>query len=145
MNLSDRAVSRRPGRIHDVVVDRVPVEEARTLVLRRNDHLLRRFGAAEILRLDPGQTFGCSRKIADEVWAVLEGEGDLRLEDQRADSPTIGTSDAFRVVPATRILVPFGVRVEIQAAGSSVALLRLMTHDPTEDPPAGVHHGSAVG
>jgi mannose-6-phosphate isomerase-like protein (cupin superfamily) len=136
MNQPDQPGSGAPSLIHDVVVSQLHPEDGRILALRRDDHLLRRFGAAEILRLNPGQTFGSLRKTADEIWAVLEGEADVRLEDQRPDSPTIGTSDSFRAVPDTRILVPFGVRAELRPVGSSLVLLRLMTHDATEDPPA---------
>ena len=56
--------------IHDVVVQALSPDETaanRTTVLRRDDHLLRRFGAAEILRLAPGESLDLQRRVADET------------------------------------------------------------------------------
>lgn len=142
MSRSERWAPGTPDRIHDVVIHPIEAKADRTPILRRDDHLLRRFGAAEILRLRPGETFSCLRRIADEVWAVLEGEGTLRLEDCRTDSPTTGLSETHRLPASTRILVPFGVRAEIHADGPSLTICRLMTHDLTEDPPASTNGGS---
>lgn len=123
--------------IHDVVVQPLSPDEIaahRTTVLRRDDHLLRRFGAAEILRLAPGESLVLQRRVADEVWTLVEGVAGFILKDERPDSPTQGAIESLPLDPAQRLLIPFGVRAEVRADQGAVVVLRIMTHDLDEDP-----------
>ncbi len=63
--------------IHDLYLKPLPSSAGaggmRTSILTDQDHLLRRFGLAEAVRLGVGETTGLRlRAVADEVWALLE-------------------------------------------------------------------------
>jgi hypothetical protein len=122
--------------IHDVLLTPLaPAAAGRQALLAFEDHLLRRFGSLELVRLDPGDTFGVSRRVADEVWILLDGAVHVSLEDTRPSSPTFGSTATMRLQPHHRLLVPFGVRLGARAEAAT-SLLRLMTHSEREDPPA---------
>lgn len=126
-----------PSGIHDTLIAPLapaPAGAASLAVLAFEDHLLRRFGSTEVIRLTAGADFQILRAKADEVWALLEGAAEFDLEDTRTFSPTCGAHQALHVVTPTRLLVPFGVRMRIQSAAETV-LLRIMTHSEHEDPP----------
>ena len=119
--------------IHDLFVR--PLEAGgqdgitRLRVLGHSDHLLRRFGAVEILRLSAGRTFGPSlQPLADEVWALEEGEAHLFWRDDRVGSPTSGAEHRLLAKPPQLWLVPFGVAFAVRAS-RPCALLRLSTHE----------------
>jgi hypothetical protein len=123
--------------IHDALI--APLAPAASgaaslAVLAFEDHLLRRFGSAEVIRLSAGADFQILRAKADEVWALLEGAAGFDLEDTRTFSPTRGAHQVLRVETPTRLLVPFGVRLRIQST-TETRLLRIMTHTELEDPP----------
>jgi len=121
--------------IHDVLL--TPLSSApagRQAILAFEDHLLRRFGSAEVVRLGPGETFRVLRGKADEVWALLEGAAEIQLEDQRSTSPTLAVSQAVRMETPTRLLLPFGVRLLVRPDPRAL-LLRIMTHSEADDPP----------
>ncbi|MBF8255408.1 MAG: hypothetical protein HW375_315 [Anaerolineales bacterium] len=121
--------------IHDVLL--TPLSSApagRQAILAFEDHLLRRFGSAEVVRLGPGETFRVLRGKADEVWALLEGAAEFQLEDQRSTSPTLAVSQAVRKETPTRLLLPFGVRLLVRPDPRAL-LLRIMTHSEADDPP----------
>jgi hypothetical protein len=121
--------------IHDALVTPLRTDEGgRLSILAFEDHLLRRFGRAEIVRLAPGGAYQVLRVKADEVWTLVEGAAELRMEDTRAVSPTSGVSQTAVFDSPTRFLLPFGVRLRIRAVSASL-LLRLMTHSETEDTP----------
>lgn len=123
--------------IHDVVVEPLnqgPGPGARLAVVSFDDHLLRRFGGAEVIRLPAGDVFPLLRDTADEVWAVLDGAADAELEDTRPDSPTRGARQHVQLEARTRLLLPFGVRLRLRAA-SEASFLRLMTLSEREEPP----------
>jgi len=127
----------RPA-IHDVVVAPLAETESEgrvaSVILAYDDHLLRRFGAAEIHRLAQGAALDIVRAQADEVWALLDGQAECHLEDARQDSPTRGARLVLHLDRPQRFLLPFGVRLHLR--GSPAArLLRLMTHSEAEDPP----------
>lgn len=125
-----------PEGIHDALVTPLtPDEDGRLPILAFEDHLLRRFGRVEIVRLNPGLGFRVLRIKADEVWTLIEGSADLRLEDTRAGSPTSGARQSVVAESPTRVLIPFGVRLHVSTASAAV-LLRVMTHSEAEDPPA---------
>ena len=125
--------------IHDGLVTPMatsprPGGEAIPIVDFQN-HLLRRFGRAELIRLHDEGEFEVRRGVADEVWALLEGAADIHLEDERQDSPTRGVHQTHRLDAPTRLLVPFGVHLRVVARSSAALLLRIMTHSEAEDPP----------
>lgn len=103
-------------------------------LLSFEDHWLRRFGRIDALRLDGGQVVRGLRQVADEVWALVEGEVILQLHDRRSGSPSFGASQTHHLQRPARVLVPFGVEMHLEARRASV-LVRLMTHSEAEDPP----------
>lgn len=120
--------------IHDLYIRPLEIEatlEGSSLaVLRYSDHLLRRFGLAEIVTIEAGNTRASHvRAKADEVWALLDGAVEFGWLDQRDKSPSEGESFQFRCEDPTLVLVPFGVKFEIVAFGGSAQLLRLATHE----------------
>lgn len=119
--------------IHDLhiaplMVERLP--HARRMVgLRDDDHLLRRFGQAEIISLRPGEVLELKvREVADEVWALFEGRVEFVWEDLRQGSPTLGCGHRMTTGQPTRVLVPFGVRFTVLALDGPATLLRIATH-----------------
>lgn len=96
---------------------------------------LRRYGEAEVIRLGPDEpAFERMRRVADEVWALLEGEIDVMAEDRRPDSPTHHVQARFHFTEPTLVLIPFGVRLQLKATGPSTWLVRMATHSEAEDP-----------
>jgi hypothetical protein len=121
--------------VHDVLVTPLPTGGPGALsILSFEDHLLRRFGSAQLVRLEPGETFSGLRASADEVWALIEGGAEFHLEDTRPISPTLGVLQSVVADGPTRLLVPFGVRLRVHPHPRAV-LLRIMTHTEREDPP----------
>ena len=109
-------------------------EGSKLLVLRYSDHLLRRFGLAEVVFLESGQVRHSSlREVADEVWALVEGNVRFSWVDQRSSSPTSGAIYDLDCDRPTLVLVPFGVRFEVRAVDGPAQLLRLATHESEED------------
>ena len=107
----------------------------RTVLLRDTDHLLRRFGQAELVELRAGESFGpISRAVADEVWVVMEGDTEFHLTDLRPQSPTKEHRQSLRSRAPWLVLIPFGVEFSIHTP-SPCRLLRFATHAD------GVHAG----
>lgn len=137
-----------PRPIHDghtLRLDPSPSAGGRIGHLRNDDHLLRRFGALETLRLRDGEGFSVQRRVADEIWSLVEGTAKVRLEDRRPDSPTLGAVEVLELEHPTRLLVPFGVRTDFYAAPPGALWIRLMTHDLDEDPPVMVDRETSAG
>jgi dTDP-4-dehydrorhamnose 3,5-epimerase len=111
--------------------------QIRWIGLRDSDHLLRRFGSAEVIRLDPsGVPTLRLRPIADEVWTLLEGEVVFRWHDLRDGSPSRGQRLDRLVRTPTQVLAPFGVGFGVRAIGEAALLLRVCTH-ADDDPDGG--------
>lgn len=120
--------------IHDLYIRPLEIETAHwgsaLTMLRYSDHLLRRFGLAEIVTVEAGKTRTSSvRAVADEAWALVEGAVEFRWLDQRESSPTSGGAFQYPCHDPTLVLVPFGVAFEIVALGGTARLLRLATHE----------------
>ena len=134
--------------IHDLVALRLssePVGEGieRTAVLRIGDHLLRRFGQADVVRLQAGATVVLPpRAIADEVWVLVDGRVGFEWQDLRESSPTAGATVNLESRRPIALLVPFGVSFRARAESASV-LLRLVTH-ADEEAPSDALLGSAL-
>jgi len=108
----------------------------RWIGLRDTDHLLRRFGSAEVVRVDPQAAAALRlRSIADEVWTLLEGEVIFRWLDQRDGSPSRGQRHDHQARTPTQVLAPFGVGFGVRALGGPALLLRVCTH--ADDDPEG--------
>src|SRR3990172_288944 len=89
-------------------------------ILSFEDHLLRRFGSAQVIRLRPGESFRMRRALGDEVWAVLEGAAAFQLEDMRPSSPSAGVVQSLKAESPVRLLVPFEVRMEVSSITETV-------------------------
>jgi hypothetical protein len=123
-----------PFVIHDVLLTPLPAaQDGRRAILGFEDHLLRRFGSAELIRLSPGESFFVLRAMADEVWVLLDGAAEFELSDKRPISPTGGASQSLRIDSSARLLLPFGVRLRVRP-DPAVSLLRFMSHSEREDP-----------
>ncbi len=96
---------------------------------------LRRYGEAEVIRL--GTDGGLPkrlRRMADEVWALLEGEIEVVAVDRRPDSPTHDAELRLHLIDPTLFLIPFGVALQLKAVGRDTWLVRMATHSEAEDP-----------
>jgi hypothetical protein len=123
--------------IHDLYVRPLTREATpggwRLPVLRYTDHLLRRFGLAEVVELRPETAWGPQlRQVADEAWALVEGAVEFAWEDQREGSPTRGQLHNLRCQVPTLVLAPFGVAFSCRALQGPARLIRLATHAPDE-------------
>ncbi|MFQ5942012.1 MAG: hypothetical protein ACE5JF_00505 [Anaerolineales bacterium] len=123
--------------IHDLYIQALELEQnsegSRLAVLRFSDHLLRRFGLAEIVFLAPEQAqHAVLREFADEVWALVAGAVEFQWQDQRPSSPTLGAAYQLNCDQPTLVLAPFGVEFEVRAIGGPAQLLRLATHESDE-------------
>jgi dTDP-4-dehydrorhamnose 3,5-epimerase len=122
--------------IHDVHLLPLKSDGNRLVVLRDDDHLLRRFGQAEVRLLAAGsRTDFVIRAEADEVWAPLEGRAEFTLVDTRPGSPSENQSVIVVADAQTpqALLIPFGVAYSI-VAESGARLLRIATHEDGAHP-----------
>ena len=104
-------------------------------VLRFSDHLLRRFGGAEVLRLRLDHKVQLRvREAADEIWALLDGKAEFIWHDLRPDSPSRDHWQRISLEEPTLALVPFGVAFAVRPQSDPCWLLRLMTHEPGDHP-----------
>lgn len=107
--------------------------EQRLIAASHHDHLLRRFGAAELIELETGsQPTLRLRKEADEIWILFHGSAWLRMKDTRLESPTQGETRELELAAPTRALIPFGVAAGWRPAETPIRLLRLSTHTESE-------------
>jgi hypothetical protein len=123
--------------IHDLVIRPISIiDETGTIrwpVLRFSDHLLRRFGQVELVRLLPGTEMEKSvRWIADEVWTLIEGEVEVNMLDMRTDSPSFNSEDHLSFGQPTTVFVPFGVAIRLRTTDQPATLLRIATHEDGE-------------
>ncbi len=101
----------------------------RLALLSRDDHLLRRFGAADSVQLEPGAPATMVvREVADEVWILVEGHVEFAWHDRREDSPTFDSWHRLEATAPIRVLVPFGVGFAVRAIDQPALLIRLMSH-----------------
>jgi hypothetical protein len=104
--------------------------DGRLIILREQDHLLRRFGVLETLSLEPGASTPFNlRAEADQILAPLDGAVDLSLIDMRVESPSHDTRLEIKLSAADSygLLLPFGVACRMFSADGT-RLLRLSTH-----------------
>lgn len=127
-------------RIPDVWIRDIASEPStmgdRFTALSYNDHLLRRFGLLEVIRLNPGSRFEpILREEADEVWVLVEGTAECVFRDLRDGSPTSGTVIERTLTRTSQVFLPFGVAFGLSAGDSGAVLLRVATHQPGPDSP----------
>jgi hypothetical protein len=125
--------------IHDMLLRPLPVREGpwgRHWPLPDWDGpWLRRYGEAEVIRIGPGGALPDRlRRVADEVWALLEGEIELTAVDLRPDSPTHDAELRLDLTEPTLILIPFGVGLRVRSVGRGAWVSRMATHTEVEDP-----------
>jgi len=103
-------------------------------LLRFEDHLLRRFGLAELVRALPGASPRLrARPAADEIWILIEGTAEFVWRDTRSGSPTQGREDRLEYTEPTLVLVPFGVAFGFRTRKGPATLLRIATHTEGEE------------
>lgn len=124
--------------IHDLFIRSVEPERlahgTRLELIRYSDHLLRRFGQAEVVFLEANQIRSAkTREIADEVWVLVAGSALFSWLDQRSSSPTRGAAYKLSCDKPTLVLVPFGVQFEVRAEGNEAQLIRLTTHESDDE------------
>ena len=121
--------------INDMAVQALEWRSGILTVVSENDPLLRRFGQCDYVRLEAEGSLEILRKQADEVWAVIAGQAVLKLEDQRAASPSYQAILDLKLdgeLPKA-VLVPFGVRCRITTR-KEAGLIRLTTHEDGDNP-----------
>lgn len=119
--------------ISDMYLFPLKREDGRLVILREQDHLLRRFGVLETQSLEPGASTGFGlRAEADQILAPLDGAVDLSLVDLRSASPSHGArvEISLTAVEPQALLLPFGVACRLSSS-QGARLLRLSTHSAT--------------
>ncbi len=113
--------------IADCVVFPLGAAEGVLTLLRDDQNLLRRFGAAELVRV-AGVDYRL-RQTADELVTVMRGAARLQLADTRVASPSFGARLELELASESPqlVVIPFGVAYTWQAAGEC-EFLRFMTH-----------------
>jgi hypothetical protein len=119
--------------IHDLFIKSLQFERKedhqRMVLLRFQDHLLRRFGALELLQLEPHSTTHLQvRAVADEAWALVEGKVEFVWWDLRSGSPTADCTHRLTTSRPTLVLAPFGVAFGVRALERPCTLMRVSTH-----------------
>jgi dTDP-4-dehydrorhamnose 3,5-epimerase len=103
-------------------------------ILSEEDHLLRKFGFAEFIHLQPGHMQDLHlRLISDEVWALLEGQVLFAWWDRREHSPTRGQRYQRHCAVPALVLAPFGVAFGMRALDEPALLLRIATHPECDE------------
>ena len=122
--------------IGDVQLLDLEWENGRLVLLKADDHMLRRFGQVEV------RTFGdicvtpfVQRAVADEIWVPMSGKSLLHLIDRRAVSPDKDKyfRAALDAAQPQALLVPFGVAYAIENE-QGATLIRLSTHADGKHP-----------
>lgn len=116
--------------ISDMLLFPLRRQDGRLLIVREQDHLLRRFGALDILSLEAGASTPYRlRAEADQILAPLDGTLAVDLVDLRPQSPSQGTRIEITLSAADPhgLLLPFGVACRL-ASSQGARLLRLSTH-----------------
>lgn len=102
----------------------------KNLTIRESDHVLRRFGELEIFSLEKKfQGPFVIRYEADEIFAVLSGELELKMVDLRENSPTFNETMVVQIneLDSEAYLIIFGVAFSIKS-NTGAKVLRLSTH-----------------
>ncbi len=119
--------------IHDLFIKQLATVEGpnvvRWLALQDTDHLLRRFGQAEVVRASGGRSTSLRvREVADETWAIIEGRVEFVWHDLRSSSPTYNCWYNLECDHPTLLLVPFGVAFGYRVVDGPATMLRVTTH-----------------
>lgn len=128
-----------PSKIHDLLLFPIEAADDQLTLLSNQQHLLRRFGALQLLSLAAGQAHSLGlRGEADRFLFALDGQVDVQLHDQRPHSPSHGVTQSLTLAASQPqgLLLPFGVSASLQAA-QPARLLLLSTHSeahPADQP-----------
>ena len=102
-------------------------------VLDGSHPLLRRFRSLEILRIEPKEaTTMRMRLVADEVYALLEGQILCAWLDLREASSSYERYVQWTFRDPTLLLAPFGVALGLQALDVPALVIRIATHSLKE-------------
>ena len=102
-------------------------------VLNGSYPLLRRFGSLEALRIQPREAMAMRmRLVADEVYALLEGQILCAWLDLREGSSSYERYVQSTFRDPTLLLAPFGVALGLQAVDTPAFVLRVATHSQKE-------------
>lgn len=125
----------REFKIPDIIVRDLEPGDRFLTILHEEDHLLRRFGQVDFVRLDPQDSLGLCREQADEIWAVVSGEASFTLTDKREESPGLEEQIelSLRGSRPQALLVPFGVQCRIYSENGA-SCVRLTTHHDGAEP-----------
>jgi len=121
--------------ISDMVVRNLDWRNGTLTVIKESDHLLRRFGEVDVVKVEPRGAVQVFRQQADEIWALLSGQVSLHLQDQRQDSPSQGAEvdlDISQDSPQA-VLIPFGVLCKVFSTPGAT-LVRISTHQDGSHP-----------
>lgn len=104
-------------------------QEGKLTIVREDDHLLRRFGQVDVLSLSSDQEIELKRIKADEIWALFSGTAQLKIQDEREESPNFGSIVNLELNQndPKAILIPFGTRCRFRAKSQAI-FLRVTTH-----------------
>ena len=122
--------------ISDVQLLDLEWDNGRLVLLRDDDHMLRRFGQVEVrLFEDTCVTPFVLRAVADEIWVPVNGKAVLRLIDRRSDSPDKDRyfQIALNAAEPQALLIPFGVAYSVENE-EAATLIRLSTHADGKHP-----------
>ncbi|MBI3159968.1 MAG: hypothetical protein HYZ26_10260 [Chloroflexi bacterium] len=118
--------------IPDVAVRRLTPQGDLLVLLRAEDHVLRRFGQAEFFSLPAGSELDYRlRDDADEYVAILRGAAALELLDTRLESPAYQMGMKIEESAPFAVLVPWGVAVRFHVA-KPIDVVRFSTHSSGE-------------
>lgn len=116
--------------INDLHLFQLKVSGESLVLLRDEDHLLRRFGQVEFRRFSEKQNSEfIIRAVADEIWSCIFGAIEFTLVDLRPASPSenIAKRLTLHTENPQGLLIPFGVAYSIQADENAQAI-RVTTH-----------------
>ena len=116
--------------IPDVYIFQVPRDVGQVRVVSEHDHVLRRFGQVDLIKLTAGEKQKqAARPEADQIFSVIQGNVTLELQDDRQESPSAGIQQVISLSAAdpVSILIPFGVVCEIECEREAL-LARVTTH-----------------
>lgn len=119
--------------IHDLIIrqlDSYGIENAtRIPAYRFDDHILRQLRYAEFVQLPPGiEGKMAPQAVADELWALVDGEITFTWVDMRPESPSFKTEFELPSDTPVVILVPFGVEFGYVSGAQGASLIRFSSH-----------------
>jgi dTDP-4-dehydrorhamnose 3,5-epimerase len=117
-------------KISGVRIFPIEIRQSRMILVKDEDHLLRRFGQVEVRQVSQSDSADFTlRAVADEIWVLVEGSAEIALVDRRAKSPTEDQALKLRLggEESQGVLIPSGVAYAVYA-NDAAQFVRLCTH-----------------